>query len=173
MPEYKKREIPLRWGIDGTGEVGLKSPWKDEKMLVKNLRNKVALIHEEMQDYESIMVEDAEYVLVASGIPGRVCIDAVKQLRNQGEKVGVIRPKVLWPYPLNAFKEVNNNVKGFISVESNDLGQMVEDVALSVKKVFDKNIPIYSYPHSLGVPEVKDVIKKYKEVKNGNLKEVF
>jgi 2-oxoglutarate ferredoxin oxidoreductase subunit alpha len=172
MPEYKKREKELGWGIDGTGKVGVKhSP--DHRKQVKTLIEKVAIIEEEMQDYEAIATEDAEYVLVAFGLPGRVCIDAVKELRAKGEKVGVIRPKLVWPYPVNAFKEVNKDVKGFISVESNDLGQMVEDVALSAKKVFNRNVPIYCYPHSYGVPEVKVIVEKYYSIKDGKIEEVL
>ena len=126
-----------------------------------------------MQRYENYQVEDAEYVLVAFGLPARVCRDAVDVLRARGEKAGLIRPRLVWPYPVQAFKEVNPQVKGFISIESNDLGQMVEDVALASRVTSDKRVPVYCYAHSMGTPGVKMVMEKYMEVKNGSIKEVF
>lgn len=172
IPPYKKREKPLGWGIDGSGKVGTRqSP--DTDTLVARLRERTALIQSEMQRYENYQVEDAEYVLAAFGLPARVCRDAVDVLRARGEKAGLIRPRLVWPYPVQAFKEVNPQVKGFISIESNDLGQMVEDVALASRVTSDKRVPVYCYAHSMGTPGVKMVMEKYMEVKNGSIKEVF
>lgn len=119
-------------------------------------------------------VEDADYVFVAFGLPSRVCADAVNLLRKQGHKVGLIRPKLVFPYPFDAFKEVNPQVKAFISVETNDLGQMVQDVALAAKKEFPlRNVPVYCYTHSVGVPRVQSVVEYYRSVCNESVREVY
>lgn len=54
-------------------------------------------------------------------------------LANEGIKVGLIRPKSLWPFPVNAFKEIDfNTTKHIISVELSQ-GQMIYDVKLAVE----------------------------------------
>jgi 2-oxoglutarate ferredoxin oxidoreductase subunit alpha len=114
-------------------------------------------------------VEDAEYVAVAVGVPARVCKDAVTKLRAQGERVGLLRPKIIWPFPFKGFKALhdeNPGVKAFFSVEGTDLGMMVEDVALAVKKSGYVS-PVYCYAYSGGTPRVKNVIAEYEAIKNG------
>jgi len=73
----------------------------------------------------------ADLVVVAYGTVGRIAKTAVGLARAKGQKVGLIRPISLWPYPTRAFDAVAASVKGFLTVEMN-MGQMVEDVRLAV-----------------------------------------
>lgn len=178
LPPYKEIKKP-DWGLDGTGEVGLKQTCAcynvplAHKLLPKR-QERLAQVCREMQRVETIAVEDADYVFVAFGLPSRVCADTVKRLRSQGEKVGLIRPKIVFPYPFDAFQKVNPHVKGFISVETNDYGQMVQDVALAAKKELpERNVPVYCYAYSVGVPRVGEVIDFYHGVLSGEKKEVY
>ena len=82
------------------------------------------------QRYESFMMEDAEYCVVAYGITARVSKNAVIAARAEGIKVGMIRPITLWPFPEKAIAEAADKVKAFISVELS-MGQMIEDIRLS------------------------------------------
>ena len=78
------------------------------------------------------MTEDADYVLVAFGSSARICQKVVQVARQEGLKVGLVRPITLWPYPYEVItKLAERGVKGFLSVELN-AGQMVEDVRLAV-----------------------------------------
>ena len=100
----------------------------------------------------------------------------VQELRKKGEKVGLIRPITAWPFPEKAFtqlKQENKNIKGFITVETNGEGQMVEDVAIYAKKCGFGNAPIYCLPYVCGVPKDKQIINDFNEIKLGNKKEVF
>lgn len=174
MPDYKTREGELDWGVDGTNTKGLRRIKFAYEENTKGWADKLNKINEEMQRWESYMTEDAEFVFVSFGLAGRVCFDAVDELRARGEKVGCIRPKLIYPYPVKAFEELNENIlTGFMTVEGSDFGQQVQDVALATKKVFDKNIPVYCYPYMKGEPEVANIIAKYDAVKSGELKEVY
>lgn len=175
MPPFKKREIEMDWGIDGTGTKGMKYPGGDGQEYIDFELSKYERIIPEMQRWEQYRTEDAEYVFTAFGLPSRVCVDVVDKLRESGEKVGLFRPKILWPFPHKGFEELHNmnpNVRGFISVEMNDMGQMVDDVALAAKRA-GYNVPTYCYPCGGGVPRVKMVLAKYHEIKNGELKEMY
>ena len=81
--------------------------------------------------YDTLLLEDAELVLVAFGIVSRICRKAVKLARGNGLRVGLIRPKTLFPFPSEIFANVSKRGCRFLVVEMN-LGQMVEDVRLAV-----------------------------------------
>ncbi|MBO4467833.1 MAG: 3-methyl-2-oxobutanoate dehydrogenase subunit VorB [Clostridia bacterium] len=87
-------------------------------------------IEEKEPRYESFMMEDAEYCVVAFGIAARVSKNAVVAARKEGIKVGLIRPITLWPFPKKPLAEAAEKVKGFVSVELS-MGQMIEDINLS------------------------------------------
>jgi len=73
--------------------------------------------------------DDAEYLLVAYGTSSRICHKAVNKMREQGIKVGLFRPKTLWPFPSSQLKKLSSKVKKVLTVEMS-LGQMVDDVRL-------------------------------------------
>lgn len=104
---------------------------EDGYQMNERLRKKYEVITENEQLWEEDSVEDAELVVVAFGIHGRMCKDLVRKLRAEGKKVGSIRPISLWPFPVKAFDKLPASVKQILVVEMN-LGQMVDDVRLAV-----------------------------------------
>lgn len=81
--------------------------------------------------YESQDTEDCDYLIVAFGSVARIC-EKVKELaREEGLKVGLLRPITLWPFPSKAIDDAAKNAKGILVVELS-AGQMVEDVKLAV-----------------------------------------
>ncbi|GHS94498.1 3-methyl-2-oxobutanoate dehydrogenase subunit VorB [Synergistales bacterium] len=83
---------------------------------------------------ESLMIDDAEIVIAAYGISGRIARSAVSLLRKDGVKVGMIRPKTVSPFPEKAFDKLNyKRVKAILDVEMSIPAQMVYDVRLAVK----------------------------------------
>ncbi|MDO8734163.1 MAG: 3-methyl-2-oxobutanoate dehydrogenase subunit VorB [Elusimicrobiota bacterium] len=81
--------------------------------------------------YEADFTDDAEISVVSFGIAARICKSAVKKLRQEGLKVGLIRPVTLWPFPEKAISDVAAKSKKILVAEMN-MGQMVEDVKLAV-----------------------------------------
>ena len=77
------------------------------------------------------MCDDAEYLLIAFGSSARICQKVVENAREEGIKLGLLRPITLWPFPTTVISEYADKVKGMLSVELN-AGQMVEDVRLAV-----------------------------------------
>ena len=118
------------------------------------LRDKYKAITENEQRWESVNTEDAEIVLVAYGISSRVSKSAVKMARAQGMKLGLIRPITLWPFPQKAFDALGEQVKGFLTVEMNILGQMADDVILAC----GNRCPVESYGEFSEVPSEKKIL---------------
>ncbi len=96
-----------------------------------HLQEKYALIKVAEQKAELLHCDDAELVVVAYGSTARIVKTAIAQLRDQGHRVGLLRPISLWPFPEDAFAKVMPVAKNFLCVEMS-AGQMVEDVKLVV-----------------------------------------
>lgn len=99
--------------------------------LVKERYERYEKIKEEEQRAEEFMTEDAEIVVVAFGASSRVARSAIKAAREEGIKVGMIRPITVWPFPDKTIEKVVPTAKKFLCVEMN-MGQMVDDVRLVV-----------------------------------------
>ena len=81
--------------------------------------------------FEEINCEDADYLIVAFGSMARIGQKAMEIAREEGIKVGILRPITLWPFPKDAIARYADKVKGMLVAELN-AGQMIEDVRLAV-----------------------------------------
>ena len=124
-----------------------------------HIQAKYKEIEEKEVRYEEILCEDAEYLLVAFGSCARIALKAIEEAREKGIKVGLLRPKTLWPFPSKAIKKRAKQVKGILTVELN-AGQMIEDVKLAV----ECKIPVEHFGRLGGiVPNPEEVIAALKE----------
>ncbi len=106
-------------------------PYEQEKFNLK-LVAKYKKVEENEVRYEEYMTEDAEYMIIAFGSSARICKKTVEIAREQGHKVGLLRPITLFPFPTKRIAELADKCKGFLVAELN-AGQMVEDVRLAVE----------------------------------------
>ncbi len=125
------------WRLDGANQrpsrkIHSLEPSQDKlnKHIVE-LNQKYKLIEKQECDWEEFLVEDAEIIVTAFGSLARHCKAACLHYREQGIKMGVFRPKTLYPFPYKRLWELSQKVKIFIDVEMN-LGQMLKDVRLGV-----------------------------------------
>ena len=96
------------------------------------LQEKLAKIAANEVRWKEYSTEDVDLLLVAFGTVGRVCQTVVREAREQGLKVGLLRPVTLWPFPSVRLAELAEQVRGMLVVEMN-AGQMLEDVRLAVE----------------------------------------
>ena len=116
-------------------------------------------IEKNEQDSESHFVEDADTVLIAFGICSRICLSVVRELRKEGIKIGLFRPKTLFPFPNDKLCKIADTAKKLMVVELSN-GQMSADIQLGIKC----KIPIIDYNWFGGyVPSVQEVIEKVKK----------
>ncbi len=163
--DYKKEDLPPKdWaatGCKGREKVNVTSytltPEIGEELNLK-LQKKFENIREQEQLWESNYMDDAEYAMVAFGTSARITESAVNILREEGYKVGMIRPITLWPFPDKAF-DSQEHVKGYMVVELNQ-GQMLYDVKLRVK---DK-VPVDFYSRQGGMmPSPEEIVQAFKK----------
>lgn len=97
----------------------------------KELYEKFDRMAEELQEWEEYQTQDADLVLVAFGIVGRVCRSLVDKARSQGMRIGLIRPISLNPFPRKAFCAYRSKEVQMLVVEMNN-GMMVDDVIVAL-----------------------------------------
>ena len=134
---------------------------KPEIMEVRNLhlQEKYREIEENEVRYETVMTDDADYIIVAFGSAARIAEKAIELARQQGIKAGLFRPITLWPFPKKPLCSVVNGKKGVLVAEIN-AGQMVEDVRLALNGM----VKVEHYGRLGGiVPEPEEMVNAIKE----------
>lgn len=134
---------------------------KSEVMEQRNLhlQRKYHEIQQKEVRYDTLMCDDADYVIVSFGSAARISEKAIEMAREEGIRVGLFRPITLWPFPSEAIFSMCKDKKGILVVEIN-AGQMVEDVRLAVN-----GWERVEYFGRLGgiVPEPEEIVKALKE----------
>ncbi|MCB2189519.1 MAG: 3-methyl-2-oxobutanoate dehydrogenase subunit VorB [Deltaproteobacteria bacterium] len=96
------------------------------------LVRKYEAVEREETDWETYLIEDARLLVVAYGTAARIAKGAIKRVREKGLRVGLFRPKTLWPFPYEPLKEISQVIKSYLTFEMST-GQMVEDVKMAVE----------------------------------------
>jgi len=84
-------------------------------------------ISENEVTYEEYRTDDADVLLVAYGYVSRMAKGAVDLAREEGLKVGLLRPITLWPFPVDKLRELGNKTRRVLVIEHSS-GLLVEDV---------------------------------------------
>ncbi len=96
-----------------------------------HLQQKYQEIRDKEVRYEETLTEDADYLIVAFGSASRISEKAIEIAREEGIKVGMLRPITVWPFPSKEIQRLSERMKGILVVEIN-AGMMIQDVLLSV-----------------------------------------
>lgn len=137
-PQKERSEEILPWATTGkpaTRERNIITSLDLDSLRQEQFNHKLIAKYREIEEkevrFEELMTDDADYLFVAYGTSARICQKAMQLAREEGIKVGLLRPITLFPFPKKRLNELADRVKGMLSVEMS-AGQMVEDVMLSV-----------------------------------------
>jgi 2-oxoglutarate ferredoxin oxidoreductase subunit alpha len=163
----KNLKLPKKdWALTGAKDRPqniVRSLWLGEGVL-EELNFKLQKKYEQVQKNEVLCeqyaVDDAEIVVVAYGVAARIVRGAVSKARQEGIKVGWIRPITLWPFPTEQISKAAEEFRFFLTVEMS-LGQMVEDVKLAVAG--KAPVVFYGRPGG-GVPTVDEILDRIKQL---------
>lgn len=165
----RRGETPLPakdWAVRGKGD--------GEQRVVKSLflgdgeleahnwklHAKYQELMEKERRWEEFMAEDAELLIAAFGTSARIAKTSIMMAREEGLRVGLIRPITLFPFPARAFSEATKRCKKVLDIEMNT-GQMVEDVRLSVAR--DTEVFFYGRPPGAGsLPTPEELLGEIK-----------
>ncbi len=124
------------------------------------LTEKYQRISEAEMQWEATNTEDADLVIAAYGIVARVAKTALQMARDRGLKVGLIRPKTVFPFPNPPFESAASRNIPLLVVELS-AGQMVEDVRLAV----NGRVPVH-FQNRMGgmVPGPQEILDRILEL---------
>ena len=145
MPEEKVKELrekKRKWACVGH-ELDYKNRawiepghWLTSKQ--QECNEEAAKMYEEWKKdvmVEEYLVSDADIVLTAYGISGRIAKSAVELLRKKGIKAGLIRPITLNPFPTESFEKLDySKVKAILDIEMSIPAQYATDVEAAVRR---------------------------------------
>ncbi len=100
--------------------------------LCTRLMEKIERNKDDILQWEEIMTEDADVIVVCYGGTTRSAIKAVKDARAAGIKAGIFRPITIWPFPAEALLNAAKSAKHIIVVEHN-YGQILLEIERIVK----------------------------------------
>ncbi|MDA3799075.1 MAG: 3-methyl-2-oxobutanoate dehydrogenase subunit VorB [Kiritimatiellae bacterium] len=135
---YKPTLIDKPWALNGCKGRKPNKVWSlklgDGELEEHNIKLQAKYKEIKNQEvlFDEYMIDDCDTLLVAYGTSARIARGAIDIARKKGQKVGLLRPITLWPFPKDKIEELSTKVNKIITIEMS-AGQMLEDVQLAVK----------------------------------------
>ncbi|MDR0888637.1 MAG: hypothetical protein LBM21_01925 [Coriobacteriales bacterium] len=107
---------------------------------------------------DEFMCDDADYIIVILGSSAGNARAVAREFRDKGVKVGVLRIRVLRPFPARKIRETLKNAKAIAVLDRSDsFGAQYAPLGLDVRcALYDlpKRIPTHDYIYGLGGADV-------------------
>ncbi|NLJ48801.1 MAG: 3-methyl-2-oxobutanoate dehydrogenase subunit VorB [Candidatus Atribacteria bacterium] len=117
-------------------------------------------IEQEEIRYEVFGEDMPEMLLVGYGTVARILKSVVREAKNLGIRLALLRPITLYPFPSAIIQKLALKAGRVLDVEMN-MGQMVEDVKLAVNGA----VPVHFYGRSGGmIPSVEDTLRTVRDI---------
>ncbi|HOK22719.1 MAG TPA: pyruvate ferredoxin oxidoreductase [Candidatus Hydrothermia bacterium] len=119
---------------------------------------------------EPYMLDDAEYVIVTVGAVTSTARVAIQELRKKGEKVGLLKLRVVRPFPFEKLRNILKGKKKVAIIDRNisfgHHGIFYEEIKSALYPLQDRPI-VYGYIAGLGGRDVTvgDIIGIYEDMK--------
>ncbi len=98
--------------------------------LARRLNLKIENKTEELADYFAEELEGCDLAVVSFGSSAMASLSAVRRARKEGYKVGMLRLKTIWPFPIKTVKSLLASAKKILVPEMN-LGQLALEIERS------------------------------------------
>lgn len=110
-------------------------------------------------EHEQFGCEDAEIVVTAHGVVSRAAKGAVKELREEGKKVGYFRPITLRPMPVKEIREVFDRARKVLVAESSN-GQFDQLLKYAAYGITTEMVPLFKPGVGITSEEVYAKVKE-------------
>jgi 2-oxoglutarate ferredoxin oxidoreductase subunit alpha len=127
---------------------------------VKRITEKITDDADKLVMVEKINLDDADIAFVTYGATARPAESAMEMARKEGKKVGLLRLKLVWPFPDKPVTKLAKDVDKIIVPEMN-LGQIVHPV----NEAACKHCEVVSAPKIGGEMHLPMELYKYLEGK--------
>lgn len=132
---------------------------KTQETMMTRLIQKVRKNKDQILDYEDYFLDGAEIVIVAYGSSVRPALRAMRGLREDGIKVGLLKLNTVWPFAEDLIRELAKKVEAFVVPEVN-FGQ----ISLEVERCSSGQALTHLISHAGGgIHTPKQVVEGVKE----------
>jgi len=128
----------------------------DHERLVRRITEKINDDADKLVSIEKMNLDDADIAFVTYGATARPAESAMEMARKEGKKVGLLRLKIVWPFPEKVVEKLAKDVDKIIVPEMN-LGQMVHPI----REVACKHCEVVSAPKIGGEMHLPMELYKY------------
>jgi 2-oxoglutarate ferredoxin oxidoreductase subunit alpha len=132
----------------------------DHERLVRRITEKINDDADKLVNIEKMNLDDADIAFVTYGATARPAESAMEMARKEGKKVGLLRLKIVWPFPEKVIEKLAKDVDKIIVPEMN-LGQMFHPI----REVACKHCEVVSAPKIGGEMHLPMELYKYLEGK--------
>ncbi|MFO7677655.1 MAG: 2-oxoacid:acceptor oxidoreductase subunit alpha [Thermoplasmatota archaeon] len=130
----------------------------DHERLVKRITSKITDDADKLVSVEKTKLDDADIAFVTYGATARPAESAMEIAREKGKKVGMLRLKIVWPFPEKEIEKLAKKVSTIIVPEMN-LGQIFHPV----REYAFGNCDVVSAPKIGGEMHLPTELYKYLE----------
>jgi len=98
-----------------------------QEVLITRLINKIRNNRDKIIDYKDYFLDEAKIIIVTYGSSVRPALKAMRGLRKQGVKVGLLKLNTIWPFAEDLIRKLAKKVEAFVVPEVN-FGQIALEV---------------------------------------------
>ena len=98
-----------------------------QEILVTRLINKIRKNRNKIIDYKGYFLNEAKIIIVTYGSSVRPALKAMRSLRKDGVKVGLLKLNTIWPFAEDLIRKLSKKAEAFIVPEVN-FGQIALEV---------------------------------------------
>lgn len=121
--------------------------------------------------FEEYQLDDAKYAIVVMSSTAGTAKAVIDSLREKGEKVGLLKPRLFRPFPYEEIKKVLSGKKA-VAVLDRSLSFGANPPLFSeIKQSINNEVPLQKYVFGLGGRNIleKDIKKVFEELKKGEI----
>jgi len=129
--------------------------------------------------FEAYKMDNANYAVVLMGSAAGTAKETVDQLRNQGEKVGLLKLRVFRPFPYQDLKETLSDLDAVAVLDRSfnpgtPGGPLCNEIKAALYEVPQKPL-VFPYIYGLGGRDIKvnDFVEIFREIKEKSGKDEF
>lgn len=154
-PTYMKTKLAVRRAIEGSADV-----------IEKHGKEWADICGRDFDMVDSWGTEDADYLIVVLGSCAGNARHAARQLRAEGKKVGVVRPRVFRPFPAQQLVDACKGAKAVAILDRSDsTGAAQGPLAAEVKAAFnDANLDVLTSSYIVGLGGADITLDQMKQV---------
>jgi pyruvate ferredoxin oxidoreductase alpha subunit len=133
--------------------------------------------------FEEYRMEDAEVCIVVMSSAAGTCKDAIDELRDEGKKVGLLKPRIFRPFPHEKIADVLKNMKAVAVLDrSSSPGAFGAPLFTEIRNSlydYETRPKVVNYVYGLGgrdimVEHFKEVAEKLEKIaETGKVEEIY